>query len=125
MFAKSLIISAILVVLIDYVYLNMVTDFFGKQIRDVQGSPMKVDLLGAALCYVFIIFGLNYFIISRRASVLDAFLLGLVIYGIYELTNKAILNNWRYSTVVVDTLWGATLFASVTFLTYKIDRMLK
>jgi uncharacterized membrane protein len=120
-----LIISAILVVLIDYVYLNMVKGFFGKQIRDVQGSAMKVDLLGAALCYVFIIFGLNYFIISRRASVLDAFLLGLVIYGIYELTNKAILNNWRYSTVVVDTLWGATLFASVTFLTYKIDRMLK
>ena len=125
MFAKSLIISAILVVLIDYVYLNMVKDFFGKQIRDTQGSAMKVDLLGAALCYVFIIFGLNYFIISKRASALDAFLLGLVIYGIYELTNKAILNNWRYSTVVVDTLWGATLFASVTFLTYKIDRMLK
>ena len=45
MFAKSLIISAILVVLIDYVYLNMVTGFFGKQIRDVQGSPTKVDLL--------------------------------------------------------------------------------
>ena len=56
---------------------------------------------------------------------MDAFLLGLVIYGIYEFTNKAILTKWTYTTVVMDTVWGGILFASVTFLTYQLEKLLK
>ena len=118
-------IAAILVVLIDSVYLSSVKGYFGKQIKDVQGTPMKLDMMATILAYVFIVFGLNYFIISKRASVKDAFLLGLVIYGIYEFTNKAILTKWTYNTVALDTVWGGILFASVTFLTYKLEKFLK
>ena len=108
--------SAIIFVVIDFIYLNLIKDFFGKQIKSVQGSEIKVNLLGVALCYIFLIIGINYFIIKPRKSVQDAFLLGLIIYGVYETTNYALFKNWSIVTVIMDTLWGGVLFALTTYI---------
>lgn len=108
--------SAIIFVVIDFIYLNLIKDFFGKQIKSVQGSEIKVNLLGVALCYIFLIIGINYFIIKSRKSVQDAFLLGLIIYGVYETTNYALFKNWSIVTVIMDTLWGGVLFAITTYI---------
>jgi uncharacterized membrane protein len=77
---------------------------------------MSINYLGAALCYVFLIVGINYFIIKPRKSVSDACLLGLVIYGVYETTNYALFKNWSITTVIIDTLWGGALFAITTYI---------
>ena len=114
-------IAAVLVVAIDSIYLHLIKGYFSRQIQAVQKQPMNLDITATILAYVFIVFGLNYFIIRKHASVYDAFLLGIVIYGIYELTNKALLNKWTYTTVFIDTLWGGILFALVTYLTYAIN----
>lgn len=118
-------IAAVLVVVIDSVYLKSIKGYFGKQISSVQKSPMKLDMTATVLAYVFIVFGINYFIIHKRASVSDAFLLGLVIYGIYEFTNKALFSKWTYTTVAIDTIWGGILFSVVTYLTYMLERTFK
>ena len=115
-------IAGILIVVIDSLYLNSIKGYFGKQISSVQKSPMKLDMTATVLAYVFIVFGINYFIIHKRASVSDAFLLGLIIYGIYEFTNKALFNKWTYTTVAIDTIWGGILFSVVTYLTYMLER---
>lgn len=115
MFDFLLLISAILLITIDFVYLRMIQGFFNSQIQRVQGSPIKVNYLGAALCYIFLIVGINYFIIKPRKSVTDAFLLGIVIYGVYETTNYALFKDWSIITVIIDTLWGGTLFAATTY----------
>ena len=65
---------------------------------------------------VFLIVGINYFIIKPKKSVSDAFLLGIVIYGVYETTNYALLKNWSILTVIIDTLWGGILFAITTYI---------
>ena len=111
-----MLVSAIIFVVIDFIYLNLIKDFFGKQIKSVQGSEIKVNLLGVALCYIFLIIGINYFIIKPRKSVQDAFLLGLIIYGVYETTNYALFKNWSIVTVIMDTLWGGILFAITTYI---------
>ena len=110
------IVSSIILVLVDYIYLSIIKDFFGNQIKKVQGSPMKVNLVGAILCYIILVLGINYFIIYQNKSILDAFLLGLLIYGVYETTNYALFSNWSVSTVIIDTLWGGILFALTTYL---------
>ena len=46
--------------------------------------------------------------------------MGILIYGVYETTNYALFKNWSIFTVILDTLWGGTLFALVTFI---IDRL--
>jgi uncharacterized membrane protein len=116
MFDFLTLISAIIFITIDFIYLNVIKDYFLNQIKLVQGSEPKVNFLGVALCYIFLIAGINYFIIKPKKSVSDAFLLGLVIYGVYETTNYALLKNWSIITVIMDTLWGGLLFASTTYL---------
>ena len=111
-----MLISAIVFITIDFVYLNVMKGYFNKQIQDIQGSKIELNLLGAALCYIFLIYGLNYFIIKPRKSVSEAFLLGLVIYGVYETTNYAMFKKWSIITVIMDTLWGGLLFASTTYI---------
>jgi uncharacterized membrane protein len=116
MFNILFLISAILFVVIDFAYLNLIKSYFQNQVKSVQGSPLQVNFLGAILCYIFLIFGLNYFIIKSKRSAYDAFLLGILIYGVYETTNYALFKNWSIFTVLMDTLWGGTLFALVTFI---------
>lgn len=111
-----MLLSAIILVVIDFVYLNIIKGYFSNQIQRVQNSPMKINYLGAVICYIFLIIGLNYFIIKPRKSVSDAFLLGIIIYGVYETTNYALFKNWSILTVIIDTLWGGTLFASTTYI---------
>jgi len=111
-----MLISAIVFITTDFIYLNVIKGYFNNQIKSVQGSEVKVNYLGAALCYLFLIIGINYFIIKLRKSVSEAFLLGLVIYGVYETTNYALFKNWSILTVIIDTLWGGSLFAITTYI---------
>jgi uncharacterized membrane protein len=116
MFDFLMLVSAIIFITTDFVYLNVIKDYFLNQIKLVQGSEPKVNFLGVALCYIFLIAGINYFIIKPRKSVNDAFLLGIVIYGVYETTNYALFKNWSMLTVIIDTLWGGLLFAFTTYI---------
>lgn len=114
--AFQLLVSAIVFVVIDSIYLTSISNYFNNQIKLVQGSPIKMNILATVLCYIFLIFGINYFIIKPNRSIQDAFLLGLVIYGVYETTNKALLSKWTWTTVIIDTLWGGILFALTAFI---------
>ena len=116
MFDFLLLISAIVLIVIDFMYLTAIQGYFNNQIQRVQGSPVKLNFLGAALCYIFLIAGINYFIIRPRKSPRDAFLLGIVVYGVYETTNYALFKDWSILTVIMDTLWGGTLFAITTYI---------
>ena len=120
MFDFLMLLSAIVMISLDFVYLNVMKGYFMNQVKMVQGTPLKVNYLGAAICYIFLITGINYFIIKPRKSVTDAFLFGLVIYGVYETTNYALFSNWSIISVIIDTLWGGLLFASTTYVVEKL-----
>jgi uncharacterized membrane protein len=124
MFDFLMLLSAIVLISIDFVYLNVMKGYFSNQVKMVQGSPLKVNFLGAAICYIFLIVGINYFIIKPRRSVTDAFLLGIVIYGVYETTNYALFSNWSIISVIIDTLWGGLLFASTAYVVEKLKNIL-
>jgi uncharacterized membrane protein len=123
MFDFAFLLSAIIFVTIDYFYLGLMRGYFENQVKIIQGSPLKMNLLGAIICYIFLISGLNYFIIKPNKSIQDAFLLGLVIYGVFETTNLALFQKWSWLTVLLDTLWGGILFALTTFLVIKIKSL--
>lgn len=115
-----MLVSALGLVAIDFAYLSMIKGHFARQIAAVQGSPIVINLFGAVATYVFLIFGLNYFIIRPGRPAGDAFLLGLVVYGVYESTNLALLSKWQLFTAVSDTLWGGALLYLTTKLVQKI-----
>ena len=116
---KQIILTSLIFIVIDFIYLSSFSNFFNSLVQDIQGTKIKFNMLGAILCYILLIFGLNYFIIDQKKSILDAFLFGIVIYGVYETTNYALFDKWRLSAVALDTTWGGILYALTTFIWKK------
>ena len=111
-----------ILIFLDSIYFYVNKDFLSQQVLDVQGIPISLNLFPAFLCYIALAFGLNYFILREKKSLLDAFLLGFVIYAVYETTNKATLKKWTNKIVVIDTLWGGILFTLTTIIMRKIHK---
>lgn len=107
-----------IMLLLDIPYLMTIKNHFNRLIMDIQGTPIKLDLLASVLCYTLMSIGLWYFILRENREVIDAFILGIVIYGVYEATSKALLKKWDWKTVLLDTLWGGVLFGLTTYI-YK------
>ena len=122
---KKILVTSITLVSIDSIYLQLIKTFFANQIKLVQQTPLKMNFIATILSYILLAFGLYYFIIKPNRSVQEAFLLGLIIYGVFETTNKALFNNWSWLTVFIDTLWGGILFGLTTFLTNWIIKVLR
>jgi uncharacterized membrane protein len=116
-------LSAIIFVILDGLYLNFIKQYFNKQVKAIQGSDIQINIIATGITYVFLIFGLNYFIIQKNRSVKDAAILGLIIYATYEFTNLALFKKWSWLTVIIDTLWGTILFGLTTAIVYKITNL--
>ena len=122
---KLIAITSIVLLILDSIFLAIINEHFHKQIFDVQRENLQINIFGVIICYIFLIIGLYYFIIYRRESLFNAFLLGIVIYGVYEYTSYALLKKWKLQTTIIDTIWGGLLFALTTGLVYKIQEISK
>lgn len=117
---KTLVLSGVVLLSLDAIYLSAIKNMFEIQIAAVQRVALQFRLFGAIMCYVLLIGGLYYFILRTRRPISDAFFLGILIYGVYESTTYALLKNWKWETVAIDTLWGGILFALTTAIVYKL-----
>ena len=117
-----LIIAIITMILLDSIYIYLTNTIYNNLLRSIQGSDLKIKIIPALLVYVFLVGGLYYFILVPKRPIIDAFILGLVVYAVFGLTNLAILDKWSYKIVIMDSLWGASLFAMTTFITYKLSK---
>jgi len=118
-----LISSAILLV-VDGVYLYHIgIPIFKVNVELIQNSPLKANVYGAILSYVCVIGVLNYFIIMQNKTPVDAFILGIFLYGVFDMTNITMFTKYSWKTALTDTLWGGTLFAFTAWATYKIYKL--
>ena len=106
--------------MLDAIYISPQFTSFQQLYKKIQGSPLVIKPLGAVLCYVFLVAELYYFILMNKRSVLDAFILGVCTYGVYNTTNYALLTDYPLRLVFTDTLWGGVLFAVTTWVYYKL-----
>ena len=125
-----IITSAIVMLLLDSVYLSSSSNFFNKIVKNIQGSNLNLNIYGAILCYLLLIFGINYFILLNKSlnykkKLLNSFVLGIVIYGVFEATNICIFNKWQWDAVVLDTLWGGILFLLTTLITINLLKIIR
>lgn len=93
---------------------------FPNLIYNIQKSKLEINYIGAFLSYIFLTFGLYYFIIkdknsSFRKKLFNSFILGLTLYGVFEATNLALFKQWSPYIFISDTLWGATLMVLTTY----------
>jgi uncharacterized membrane protein len=124
---KTFFVTLALVLSLDFVWLGfVVTDFNLRQlsaIARIDNGAFSLLISPAILVYLLMAASIALFSLPRAASAntdLEAFLwgagLGLVIYGIYDLTNLAILKNYPLGFALADMAWGTFLYGFVTFL---------
>lgn len=119
---QKVIAIAIIMLLIDGVYLTLAKGHFAKVVRSIQKTEMKVDIWGAILSYTALIVGFYWFVASRNGSLLDAMMLGWVIYFVFDGTNRAMFKNYGWDTVLLDGIWGGLLFGLV-WMTMKMLKL--
>ena len=115
---KNIILLAIIFVLVDAGFLYLMSNSFQTMVKKIQGSPLKLNLYATLACYIVLVSSLYYFVIYKKGSYLDAFLLGFFIYAVYETTNMAIFKDWSLGVGLIDLTWGGFLFLITTYL-YK------
>ena len=119
---KKILLSSIIFVILDAIFIYTNKTAFENEVIDIQRVVMQVKPSGAIVTYLFLLFALNYFIINKFRGPEEAFLLGLVIYGVFEGTNYAIFKKWSLKLAILDTVWGGSLFAITSYLTYWLTR---
>ena len=102
----------ILVIIIDlFLWIGI---FFGKpfanMINDVQNEPMVVNPLFAVIGYI-VLTSFLYFALTKSNTVIEAFIFGFLLYGVYETTNLATLKDWDVQLATIDMIWGGVLMA--------------
>ena len=95
----------------DALYIIVFNSYFQKLFKTVQGGrELSIKYGGFIATYLFMSSIIYYFGIVKKFTPSEMFLLGISIYGVYELTNYATLVDWTMRMVVLDTLWGGILF---------------
>ena len=113
---------AILLVLIDSLYLSFISVPFGNMIKEIQGSGMKVKLFPAIVVYVSLVASWMVFIYPElkkrtlKETMLRSGLLGFFIYSVFDFTNMAVIKDYRLGLAIIDSLWGGILFSMTTAL---------
>jgi uncharacterized membrane protein len=109
----------IIVLIIDMLWINIyMKKHFRELVFNIQGDNLNLKMIPAIISYFLIIFSIYYFIIKENKLYLDSFILGIIIYGVFEATSMAIFKKWDYYTLVLDTLWGGILYV-ISFALYK------
>ncbi len=103
--------AAVLLVIADLPWLMVSAPYVSNMVQRIQGSPLKLSYLPAAVVYV----AMAYLLLQTKTP-LEAFYMGAATYAVYDFTNLATLKNYDISFAVVDTLWGGILFALARFI---------
>ena len=116
----TIIVASIVMLILDSLYLSSIGNMFSNLVVNIQRTALMIKPLGVILCYIVLILGFYYFILKDKRSPIDAFLLGVFVYAVYELTNYATIKKWPVSLVLLDSVWGGVLFALTAIITYKL-----
>jgi uncharacterized membrane protein len=119
-FIKKIIISTIVLLILDALYICINKNVFQDTVVTIQRVVMQIKPEAVLFVYLLLVIVINYFIIQKNRSPLEAFILGFCIYGIYDGTNYAIFKKWPLSVAIMDALWGGILFSATTYITYTL-----
>ena len=137
---KNYLIILILFLLVDLPMLLLVnTDMYMAQFQRINNGPMNIGentLIGALISYILLATGLYFLIIKfpfseeinnmniicPKTNAIRGAIYGLIMYGMYNYTNLATINEYGSYEALVDTIWGSALCASVAYLYTVISK---
>lgn len=119
---------------LDLTWIGVVmSTFYQREIGDLArrvDGAMAPRWGAAILVYLLIPAGLVLFVkplLQPGAASLTAFrwgaTYGFILYGVYDLTNRSVLQNWSLAMTVVDITWGCVLCGTVAVVMNLFNRL--
>lgn len=112
---KQFLILFLIVILIDSIYLNTIKTPFATMIESIQKTDINLRFYSILLCYFLVCTCIYYFLWKKNATYNEAFLLGLIIYGVFDTTSYALFRDWDVTLAIIDSLWGGILFSATLY----------
>ena len=121
---KTIAILIVLLMLVDipmvrYLYQTTYSGMYTKINSGTNTSTARLYIAGF-IVYLLMALGLYVFVIlpsvdvSFLMTIFRGALLGVILFGVYDLTNVASIPAFGIKEAAIDTIWGGTLFAIVT-----------
>jgi uncharacterized membrane protein len=104
-YPHSLLKTAAIIFLVDIFWLLTGGIYARNMTERIQGKPIEMRFVSAAIVYLFLAF-----MLLQTKSAKEAFLYGSAIYGVYDFTNNALLDQYDWKFAIADTIWGGVLF---------------
>jgi uncharacterized membrane protein len=124
---QSAVVFIISLLIIDSIWLKGASRLHAEMTLAVQNSPLKVSPLWAAGFYLLAALAFKQVIIPLSGGK-DVFktgaLLGLLMYGTFDFTNKAIFSKYPSDYAIMDTAWGAFAMGAASYTTVEICKKL-
>ena len=122
--------------LLDYIWLaKLMQAFYIKELGPfarVRGTAIMPVFWAAGLVYLLLPLGIVLFALPRVdpanlavSSLAWGGLFGLVVYGVYDMTNMATLERWPARMVFVDICWGCFLCGITNWFAALISQWLQ
>lgn len=135
-YIKLFLITLPVFALLDFLWLGVIAkNFYFKNIgmlMRIKDGQMDPNWVATFLVYLVLVLGVAVFILPRFIGLpidfkvfLYGALFGLVVYGVYDLTNLALIKGWPVNVVVADILWGMFIYGSTSFVAGLLARFLK
>lgn len=116
---KTISIIIGLILLIDVPMITLINkNMYQNNLKNINNADVNftgLKIVSAIICYLLMGFAIYYFSVKEN-SIINAFVLGLVVYGVYNTTNYSTLNNYGLNVALIDTLWGTSLFTFIAFI---------
>ena len=126
--AKSFAVAFVSFIVLDFLWLGFVVKDFNlaqlSSIGRIENGDFRINYPAAAMAYVFMALAVAFFVRPHdTGSYVRTFLrgafLGLIAYGIYDMTNLAILRDYPFAFVAADMAWGTFVFGVVSVITKR------
>jgi uncharacterized membrane protein len=120
---QSFIAFMIICLLIDSIWVVGAGKIHSSVVQKVQKTKLEVNYLPALLFYLLVPLGYVFIIRKLATDVKTAFvyglLLGFLMYGTFDLTNKAIFKDYPWSYTIADMTWGTLVVGLVSAITFN------
>ena len=117
---NKFILILLYIILFDMIYLSVFYNKYNKMIKNITNTDFIItNYISFIIIYLLLAIGLYYFIILPNKSIKEAFFLGLIIYGVYDLTCLTIFQKYDKTLALIDIIYGSSLFAVITYLVNK------
>jgi len=121
-YISATIVVILIITILDGLWLGVFNkNTWNKQVRNIQGSPLKARVESAIAAYIIMVIAVMVLGVSRiekknlvKDSLLIGATLGFCIYGIFNTTNYAIFKDYKFSVGITDLVWGTFLMSVAT-----------